>query len=142
VAGVDLDPSASARVISYDEAVKTWLKKPLFGHGVTGTYFIDGQYWRLLAETGIIGLAAFLMIFLRLLNGTVQADATCPAEDGFLKGTALGFFAGIVAMMTHALFTNSFIIVRIAEPFWMLAGLVLLIPYCARLEAEGLPEAD
>ncbi|MBU4212183.1 MAG: O-antigen ligase family protein, partial [Verrucomicrobia bacterium] len=68
IAGIDLDASASARIASYQQAIRVWQKSPLFGHGVTGTHFIDGQYFRLLAETGIVGLAAFLFILWRVLR--------------------------------------------------------------------------
>jgi len=49
-------------------------------------------------------------------------------KDNFLKGATLGFFCGIIAILAHAVSANSFIIIRIAEPFWLLAGLILLIP--------------
>ncbi|NCC49609.1 MAG: O-antigen ligase domain-containing protein [Spartobacteria bacterium] len=133
VAGIDLDPSASARVLSYKQAVDVWLKSPLFGHGVTGTHFIDGQYMRLLAETGVFGLSTFLILMLVLLR---EVWRVCKRTSNELwQGAALGFFCGIVAMMVHAIAANTFIIVRIAEPFWLLAGLVLLMPYL-----EALPD--
>jgi O-antigen ligase len=136
IAGVDLDSSASARVVSYQEAIQIWEKSPFLGHGVTGTHFIDGQYFRLLAETGLAGLAAFLFMLWRLLMETWKVYKQC--EDNFLRGAVLGFFCGIIAVMAHAISANSFIIIRIAEPFWLMAGLVLLIPKLSA--AGGLPE--
>jgi len=126
IGSVDLDASASARIVSYQQAVAVWLQRPLLGHGITGTHFIDSQYFRLLAETGIAGLCAFLFMIWRLLVEVWKAHRSCP--DNFLRGAALGFFCGIIAMLVHAISANSFIIIRIAEPFWLLAGLILLIP--------------
>jgi len=126
IGSVDLDASASARIVSYQEAIRVWQKSPLLGLGVTGTHFIDSQYFRLLAETGLIGLSAFLFILWRLLSETWKVYKQC--EDYFLKGAALGLFCGIIAMMAHAISANSFIIIRIAEPLWLMAGLILLIP--------------
>lgn len=136
IGGIDLDSSASARIVSYQQAIKTWEQSPLIGHGVTGTHFIDGQYFRLLAETGLIGLTAFLFVLWRLLREVWGIYKHC--EDYFLKGAALGFFCGIIAVMVHAISANSFIIIRIAEPFWLMAGLILLIP---RLGATEKPAA-
>lgn len=136
IAGVKFDSSSSARLSSYHRALKRWVKSPVFGYGVTGTHFIDGQYPRLLVETGVIGLSAFLFIFWRLL-GHVR-NIFLEASDPFLKGAAMGFFCGIIAMLAHAITANSFIILRIAEPFWLLAGLILLIPH---LEQQKEPEA-
>ncbi len=126
IAGVDLDPSASARIVSYRRAVERWIERPLLGHGATGTHFIDGQFFRLLAETGVAGLAAFLFLMGRLLAEVRRAVRD--TDDPFFRGTGLGLFCGIVAMLGHALAANSFIIIRIAEPLWMMAGLILLVP--------------
>ena len=126
IAGVDLDPSASARIVSYRVALDRWIEAPFFGHGVTGTHFIDGQFFRLLAETGIVGFSAFMYVLWRLLSEVWRIYRV--ADPPFLKGVCLGFFCGAIAMFAHALSANTFIIVRIAEPFWLLAGLILLIP--------------
>lgn len=125
IGSIDLDASASARIVSYQAAIQVWQKSPLLGHGVTGTHFIDSQYFRLLAETGIIGLCAFLFMIWRLLRETWIVQDNC--RDNFLRGAALGFFCGTIAILVHAISANSFIIIRIAEPFWLLAGLILLI---------------
>lgn len=139
IGNIDLDSSASARIVSYQQALEICEKSPLFGYGVTGTHFIDGQYFRLLAETGIIGLAAFLFMLWRLLMEVRKVCKYC--EDYFLKGAALGLFCGIIAMMAHAISANSFIIIRIAEPLWLMAGLILLIPRLGDAEETTAPAA-
>jgi hypothetical protein len=40
----------------------------------------------------------------------------------------LGFIAGFVGLLFHGLGANTFIIVRIMEPFWFMAALVVMIP--------------
>lgn len=139
VGGVSLDSSASARIVSYGRAIEVWETSPLLGKGVTGTHFIDSQYFRLLAETGIIGLGVFLLILFRLL--TEMRTIYKRSEDSFLKGATLGFFCGIFALMAHALSANTFIIVRIAEPFWILAGLLLLLPHLPIAQGNPADEA-
>ncbi len=136
IAGVDLDPSASARIISYQDAIKIWIKRPILGYGVMGTHFIDGQYFRILAETGIIGLISFIFMMWRLLRSVFQTYKITTTP--FLKGASMGFFCGIIAILVHCIGTNSFIIVRIAEPLWLLAGLVLLIPRLEESEQQTL----
>jgi O-antigen ligase len=136
---VHFDASSSARLLSYGLAVRKWTHRPLFGYGVTGTHFIDGQYPRLLVETGVVGLAVFLFVFWRLLRLVWQAFREC--TDPFLKGATMGFYCAIIAMLAHALSANSFIIVRIAEPFWMLAALVLLVPRLSKRTEDGQDDA-
>ncbi len=126
VLGITFDPSTSARLVSYDQAVKRWYKRPVFGYGVTGTHFIDGQLVRILAEAGVVGLGTFLFIFIQLLRQA--ADQLKQSDDPLYRGLSLGFICGTIAMLAHAMSVNSFIIIRIAEPFWMVAGLVILSP--------------
>jgi len=41
---------------------------------------------------------------------------------------SLGLIAAFVGILFHAVTANSFIIIRIMEPFWFLAGMVMAIP--------------
>src|SRR4029453_4771885 len=61
VGRVGLDPSPSARLFSFSQAIEGWRNRPLFGYGVTGFGFMDAQYARTLVESGVVGLAAFLL---------------------------------------------------------------------------------
>jgi hypothetical protein len=127
IGGIRLDTSTSTRLRSFREVVFVdWPKHPIFGHGVTGYYFIDSQYLRGLAETGLVGLFAFLWLQISLFR---QArDVLSKTQDPLFKGVALGFLAGFIALIVHSIGTNTFIIVRIMEPFWFLAGMVIMIP--------------
>jgi len=49
------------------------------------------------------------------------------------KGLAMGFLAGFIGLLVHAVGANTFIIVRIMEPFWFVLGMVARIP---ALESE------
>jgi hypothetical protein len=51
--------------------------------------------------------------------------------DPFAKGLAHGFLLALVAMLAHGIGANTFIIIRIMEPFWLCAGLVMLLPTLA-----------
>ncbi len=55
------------------------------------------------------------------------------------EGITLGYLAGLVAMVTHSLGANTFIIVRIMEPFWFMTGIIILLPQL--LEKEGAEQA-
>jgi hypothetical protein len=45
-----------------------------------------------------------------------------------LRGLAGGFLAAIAGVLVHGIGSNSFIIIRIMEPFWLFAAIVLAIP--------------
>jgi O-antigen ligase/polysaccharide polymerase Wzy-like membrane protein len=123
---VAFDPSTSARLISFRQALEGWLHRPFLGYGVTGFGFMDGQYARTLAETGAIGLATFLWMVVALVRlGLDRARSLVEPLD---RGLAIGFVAGTAGLLAHAIGANTFIIVRIMEPFWLFAGIVVLLP--------------
>src|SRR6266852_4516642 len=113
---VGLDPSTSARLISVQQAFEGWTHRPIFGYGVTGFAFMDQQFARMLVETGIVGLATFLALVWAVLKAGIGSFRVLRVPEE--RGLALGFVAGTIGILGHALGANTFIIVRIMEPFW------------------------
>jgi O-antigen ligase len=119
--GMGLDPSASERVTSYKQSFEKWKKHPVFGYGITGAGFIDGQFLRVLVETGIVGLAVFLFLLWRMV--LFLWDIYKSVDDLFFKALTLGMLGAVIGLIGHGISANSFIIIRIMEPFWFLMGL-------------------
>jgi O-antigen ligase len=136
IAGVKLDTSTSARIRSWKEAVKDLSNHPILGYGVTGYKFVDAQYVRVAAETGLLGLFSFLFLMAVIFREGARVHTT--AMDPFHKGLATGFLAGFIGLLFHSLGANTFIIVRIMEPFWFIAAMVMVIP---SLERTGAADA-
>ncbi len=134
---VGLDPSTSARLISIQQALQGWTHRPIFGYGVTGFAFMDQQFARTLVETGLVGFVTFLALIWAVLKAGVGSfrALTVPEE----RGLALGFVAGTVGLLGHAIGANTFIIVRIMEPFWFFAAIVVALPGLAQEEPAPLP---
>jgi len=126
VGSARFDTSTSARVESWGYGIRGWLKRPLLGYGVTGFAFMDAQYVRVLVEGGLLGLAAFLWLLWRILR--TAWDTYRRTVGTRFEGLALGYIAGFAAMITHCIGANTFIIVRIMEPFWFLTGIVTILP--------------
>jgi hypothetical protein len=138
VGRIGLDPSTSARLISFHGAIEGWLRRPVFGYGVTGFGFMDAQFARVLVETGVVGLAAFAWLVWTILRSSRSAfRSSMEPED---RGLALGFMAGTFGLLAHAIGSNTFIIVRIMEPFWFFAGIVVMLPQLER--AQPAPPAS
>jgi O-antigen ligase len=79
-----------------------------------------------LVEAGLVGLVAFLWLLWRILR---TAWDTYQRTNGTrFEGLALGYLAGFLAMITHCIGANTFIIVRIMEPFWFLTGAIAVLP--------------
>ena len=137
VGAVGLDPSTSARLISVKQAIDGWTRRPIFGYGVTGFAFMDQQFARTLVETGLVGFAAFLVLIWALLKAGVASFRALEVPED--RGLALGFVAGTVGLLGHAIGANTFIIVRIMEPFWFFAAIVVALPGLAQEEQLPLP---
>ena len=138
IAGIRLDTSASERIRALQDVVLAdWPKHPVFGYGVTGYHFVDSQYLRVLAETGLVGLLAFLWLQISLFRRA--RDVLRRTKDPLFKGVTLGFVAGFMGLIVHSIGTNTFIIVRIMEPFWFLAGMVIMIPQLEVLSPSAEP---
>jgi hypothetical protein len=140
VGQVAFDPSTSARLISFQGAIEGWLRTPMsvvFGYGVTGFGFMDAQYARVLVETGAIGFAAFAWLVWTVLKSSASGIRRLREPED--RGLALGFMAGTIGLLFHALGSNTFIIVRIMEPFWFFAGIVLMLPQLERPAPAATP---
>ena len=137
VGAVGLDPSTSARLISVKQAFEGFTNRPILGYGVTGFAFMDQQFARTLVETGIIGFATFLALIWAVIKAGMHSLRTLTVPED--RGLALGFVAGTFGLLGHALGANTFIIVRIMEPFWFFAAIIVALPGLTQAEAAATP---
>jgi len=126
IGSVRLDTSTSARLLSWGDALEDYVSHPIFGFGVTGYGFVDAQFPRMLVETGMVGMVSF--IFLLWAIFTQGKSVFRETTDIFHRGVSMGFLAGFIGLLVHAIGANTFIIVRIMEPFWFVLGMVVMIP--------------
>ena len=138
VGGLRLDTSTSARINSLKEIMANWPNHPLIGYGITGFGFVDSQLPRILIETGSLGLIAFLYLLYSI--GKLATNHMKRVTTPYFKGLALGFLAGYIGLLFHSIGANTFIIVRIMEPFWFLAGIIAVLPELERREIEQAQE--
>ncbi len=126
IGDVRLDTSTSARLQSWKEALGDFNQHPFIGYGVAGYTFVDAQFPRVLTETGLVGVVAFLYLLYSVFKLAFQRLRE--TEDPYYQGLIMGFLAGFVGLVVHSLGTNTFIIVRIMEPFWFFVGAITVIP--------------
>jgi len=139
--GVEFGPSASARLNDWIRLFNFWKKSPFFGYGITGMGFLDSQYIRTLVELGLVGFVAFWALMISIFRNTRKIYHN--AKDDVFKGLALGFLAGHVGLIFHGVTANTFILIRIMEPYWFLMAMVMMIPKLEstqekRLEQEAI----
>ena len=123
---IPLEESAYARIETWKRVFREWKRRPLLGRGVTGLGLVDAQYPRVLGETGILGFSIFMWLLIYIFRYSLSIFRA--VEDEWLKGLTLGFLSGFVGLLFHSFAAATFIIVRIMEPFWFLAGVILMLP--------------
>lgn len=115
--------------------MKDTVRHPILGSGVTGYGFVDAQYPRVLVETGIIGMISFFLLLAAIFRqGKIVFRGT---SDIVYRGLSMGFLAGFIGLLVHAVGANTFIIVRIMEPLWFVLAMVVMIP---QLESQSSGE--
>lgn len=127
--GIQVDKSTHERVYVWQKVWYLLHIAPWFGGGVAWETVLDSQYARVIMETGLFGLAAFLFLQYRLIRTGRETYRWSPDWVG--RGLALGMAAATIGLITHSLGTISFLIVRIMEPYWFLMALTVT----ARLSA-------
>ena len=132
---IPLDSSATLRVQSYKGVLSDFKNHPIFGYGINGYWFIDGQYFRTLVELGVVGMSIFLFMLYQI--GRFLLAAHRIADDNLTKGLTMGLLAGFIALLVHCLGSNTFIVVRIMEPFWFLMGITVVLYNINKKEFEA-----
>ncbi|MEF3280994.1 MAG: hypothetical protein K6357_08540 [Elusimicrobiota bacterium] len=122
---VKLEDSAYARYRSIENVILNVLPNyPLLGKGVTGIGLGDNQYSLLLGETGITGFLLFLWLIYSILN--ISLKVYNKSEDIYERSIGLGVFCATIGFLVQSLGVNTFIIVRIMEPYWFSLALLSL----------------
>ena len=124
--------SAAARIESWGVAFEKLRQRPLFGHGVPSGWTVDSQYTRVLGEVGLLGFAVFVWMLTVLFRCGLRTYRAV-RDDPFAEGVSLGFIAGLSGLVVMGFSAAVFIIIRIMEPFWFLAAIVVALP-----ELEGV----
>lgn len=121
-----LSQSPAERLLTWQLVFNQWKAHPFLGFGITGVGLVDSQYFLVLGEQGLMGMAIFLWIRWRLLSISSRQYKTL--SDPLAQGLSLGFAIGLVGLLVHSLAANIFIIVRVMEPFWFLAAIIMVLP--------------
>jgi O-antigen ligase len=123
------DRSTSIRLaVEWPRAIRAFIKNPLLGSGYSSIGLAaDNDYLRLLAEVGLLGFFAFMLIIVRILFAFAS---TLPLTLNF-SGIKLGFVAGVIGgtlgILLNAVFIDIFEASKIAIIFWLIVGLAVCV---------------
>ena len=130
-----ISESAAARINSWQVGIDQWSRHPFTGIGIPAGNVIDNQYMRVLAETGALGFAIFLWLLASIFLAGLRVFREM-TDNPFAQALSIGFLAGMIGIMVHSITSADFILIRIMEPFWFLAAIVVMLPKLKAQEEE------
>jgi len=133
---IRLEDSAAQRVQAWQRILEERLPKhPLLGHGATGIGFEDTQYGLIMGEFGLIGFAVFSWMIFKIFQMSVNLYAV--GTEPWIRGMGLGLTLSLIGLLLQSFTSNTFIIVRIMQPFWFLAALTCRLHMLSLRSANG-----
>jgi len=129
--------SEGGRVEFWARALKIFAKYPIFGtgigtvgdsvatrHGVPGATWIDNQYFKLLAEIGIVGTLAYVtMVFAPVVKG-FKAVFGAKQRDTYLYALNAGITAALFGMLVENVTAAILEDLNVITHFWVMIALL------------------
>ena len=129
LSGRDIGISFSGRLEMWKEAFRDFLDYPILGKGVWSYRLRDNFYLKVLGESGILGLLAFLWLLFNILKQEWLA-IRARVGDRFVRGIAVGLLPGTVAcLIVLNLAQDLFGVHMFMGNFWIV--LALTLKYCS-----------
>ncbi|MCL4489673.1 MAG: O-antigen ligase family protein [Chloroflexi bacterium] len=134
-------PNANEDAARLDYLATGWeafRRYPLFGAGWGASFYLDGlgrlqsadgvlqlhdDYVNLLVQVGLVGLVAFLWIWVRVIRFAVRQIRILSSHR--LAGPLAGLIAGVVALLVEATTDHVFWRPDIAGQIWWITGMLL-----------------
>ncbi len=122
-----LDTSISTRLqAEWPNALRAFMRNPLLGSGYSSiTLATDGNYFRILGETGLLGLITFFLIIALYMKYILNAMKSI--DSPVTKSLLIGILSGICGLLLNALLIDVFEASKIAYILWLLIGVSLSI---------------
>ena len=123
------DRSTSIRFnVEWPRAIRAFVKDPLIGTGYSSIGLAsDNDYLRLLAEVGILGFLAFILILVRIILTLASAFPLTEKLTGIKLGFVAGVIGGLSGILINAVFIDVFEASKFAIIFWLLLGCAVSI---------------
>ncbi len=128
-----VDSSAGERVGLWQDALTIIPKNPLLGTGFD-TYKLLGRsedytdthnyYMKVTVETGLVGLALFLLLLWKMMREALALSREAPREDRFFRGLALGFGAMMTSVAVVNFFGDRWTFQQVTAYMWVALALV------------------
>jgi O-antigen ligase len=125
---------------TWKEILPLVYQKPVLGHGLATVeaefgVLTHNDYLRLLAETGILGFLAYLMLILCLFGTTLRDFRRTKSE--LVRGLQLGLMAMIVGFSFREFADNTLRNTVVMVYFWLVVALIRNMSRLALLQPDS-----
>lgn len=119
------DRSTSIRlVVEWPRAIRALEKNPIFGTGYSSiTLATDNDYLRSLGETGLLGFAAFILVFIYKFKSFLKFDGLKDLDIN--KAFVASFIGSTIGILITAVFIDVFEASKFATIYWLISGMVI-----------------
>jgi hypothetical protein len=126
----------------WPRAIAGFKSNPLLGSGYstltkeslgqfTEAESTDNDYLRNLGETGLLG---FLLFFATIFAvAVISLKNAKKLSDPLFTAYAVGFSAATAGLLLNAIYIDVFIASKVAEVYWALAGVALILPFVVNM---------
>lgn len=124
-----IDISLSTRFqVAWPRAVLAFTTNPLLGLGPSALgEATDGDYFRWIGETGLLGTLALLAIFFEIVRTILKKIKSMARKEQYLF---YGFLFGFLGLFVNASYIDVFEASKVAYTFWLIAGIfIAALPY-------------
>lgn len=110
----------------WPRAIRAFEKNPFLGTGYSSLGLAtDNDFLRSIGEVGLLGTVAFSLILIEILKRIwITYNGT---KDTFIKYTAAGLLAMIIAFIANGIFIDVFEASKVATLFWLFCGFGLAL---------------
>lgn len=107
--------------VEWPRALRAFLKNPFLGTGYSSiTLATDNDFLRSLGEVGILGTSALVLIFIIMFKSMVSYFRK---NSGFNRYFTISMISATLALIISGVFIDVFEASKIAEIYWLLAGI-------------------
>lgn len=120
---VNEDRSTSIRFnVEWPRSIRAFYKNPIVGTGYSSiTLATDNDYLRALGETGVLGLASFMLIFVSLFITFLKYKFNDSLDSVFIAS----FIGSTIGILVTAIFIDIFEASKFATMYWLFTGFVV-----------------
>ena len=123
------DRSTSIRLnVEWPRAIRAFEINPFLGTGYSSiSLATDNDFLRMLGETGILGLFAFFLIFMKIGKLFIKAIPKLKNIPEPAASFIIGILGAIIGTFISSLFIDLFEASKFATIFWLLVGYVVYL---------------